>query len=335
MVQIKLSYIIPFYNGQDTIYSALNSIYTIDMEEENFEVIVVDDKSPVPASENLETFSSQHSNLRIIHHTQNKRQGGAKNTGIKVAKGEYIAFADQDDIINPLQIRAAYNFASTNQLDMLSCRYSVHYEDDSMKEYGIDSPDGMTVTGKEFCENHFFAGVNLAPWSYLYRREFLLQVSRPFEEHVLMEDADWIAWHLIHANKIGYYKHSIYTWIMNPSSITHSSHFLHKADWIKMGCRKIRDAKLYQNISPVFSDLMTFDGRENIRGGFMRLWKVDCYSKFYKHLGPELMKDLGAMEWNQPVAFMIRYPKLTCAFLYIIGPILKIIKSIRQKFRKV
>ena len=47
------------------------------------------------------------------------------------------------------------------------------------------------------------------------------------------------------------------------------------------------------------------------------------------------MKDLEAMEWNQPVAFMIRYPKLTCAFLYIIGPILKIIKSIRQKFRKV
>ena len=50
---IWLSYIIPFYNGQDTIRRALESIYAIDVEERNFEVIVVDDYSPQPAEEAL------------------------------------------------------------------------------------------------------------------------------------------------------------------------------------------------------------------------------------------------------------------------------------------
>ena len=334
MYPLSLSYIIPFYKGEETIIKALDSIYSIDIPESDFEVIIVDDMSPHPAINILKSYCEQHSNLRIIRHKQNKRQGGAKNTGIHFAKGEYVAFADQDDYIIPHCILKALQFSVINHLDMLSCRYSVCYEDSSVKEFGINSPNNMVVSGKEFCEKHFNTGVSLAPWAYLYRREFLLNVAHPFEEHVVMEDSDWIAWHLIHAEKIGYYKHSIYTWVMNPNSITHSNHYINRADWIKFGYRKIRDAKLYASYSSTFSHIMAQDGYENIKGGFMKLWQVDDYAKFYNHIGVNVMQELQKIEWKQPVKFMIHYPMATCRILFVLGSILKGINNVRHKIIK-
>ncbi len=95
-IKLKISYIVPFCNGQDSILNSLNSIYDIGLPEEEFEVIVVDDRSPISAESAIEDFVSQHNNIRVVRHNVNKRQGGAKNTGIRLAKGQYIAFADQD-----------------------------------------------------------------------------------------------------------------------------------------------------------------------------------------------------------------------------------------------
>ena len=200
-----------------------------------------------------------------------------------------------------------------------------------MREDGIQTGEGKIMSGKEFCENHFVTGYNLAPWANLYRREFLLEINHPYEENVVMEDSDWIAWHWIHAEIVGVWNSPIYTWVMNPDSITHSTHYIHKADWIKFGYRKIRDANLYVSLSPIFSNIMKLDGKENIRGGFMKLWKTDNYSLFYEHIGNDILAELNKMDWNQPVKGMIAHPKHASFVLSIIGPILKTINIIRHK----
>ena len=66
MYPLSLSYIIPFYKGEETIIKALDSIYSIDIPESDFEVIIVDDMSPHPAINILKSYCEQHSNLRII-----------------------------------------------------------------------------------------------------------------------------------------------------------------------------------------------------------------------------------------------------------------------------
>jgi glycosyltransferase involved in cell wall biosynthesis len=96
---MKLSYIIPFYNGQDTIHHCLDSILAIGLDLNELEIIIVDDCSPISVESVLGEYIAKHPNIRIVRHKVNKRQGGAKNTGITLAKGKYIAFADQDDTI--------------------------------------------------------------------------------------------------------------------------------------------------------------------------------------------------------------------------------------------
>jgi ABC-type multidrug transport system ATPase subunit len=79
-----------------------------------------------------------------------------------------------------------------------------------------------------------------------------------------------------------------------------------------------------------FDDLMCSDGRNNISGGIKKLWKVNNYVKFYKHLSKELPA-IQEMEWQGRVKFLIKYPTLSIMALSIIGPILKIFNYARCK----
>lgn len=330
---LKLSYIVPFYNGQDTILRSMESIYAIGLPEDKWEIIVVDDKSPVTAESVLGDFVARHGNIRIVRHDVNKRQGGAKNTGIRLAKGKYIAFADQDDVIQAENARVALEFAVTHDVDMLACRYTIQNEDGSLREDGLNKGDGELMNGKKFCETYFNPGCHLAPWANLYKREFLKRVGHPYEENVVMEDSDWIAWHWIHADKVGICNKSIYRWIMNPGSITHSMSYINRADWIKFGYRKIRDAQLYRELSPSFADLMETDGRYNINGGMKKIWQVDNYRMFYCHLGDTLPK-IQMMKWHGVVKVLICYPRLAMCFIYPIGSLLKCVNYARHRICK-
>lgn len=186
------------------------------------------------------------------------------------------------------------------------------------------------MTGRDFCENFFNPGFNLAPWANLYRRDYLNRVNHPFEENVLMEDADWVAWHWIHANSVGIWNHSIYYWVMNPKSITHSQSYMNRADYIKFGLRKMRDAKEFEQLSPGFSEVMYMDGYNNVQSTFRKIWKIDSYSCFYKHIGDSILKELRDIEWRTPVSFYVNHPKISCIILNIIGPLLRASNFVRS-----
>ena len=74
---IKLSYIIPFYNGGKYIKECLDSLYQQDISQENYEVLVVNDCSTDQQSlDILYAYQQQHSNMRVLHTEKNIRVGG-------------------------------------------------------------------------------------------------------------------------------------------------------------------------------------------------------------------------------------------------------------------
>lgn len=93
----KISIIIPAYNAEkyicDSIYSAINQTYT------NTEIIVIDDGSTDTTSCLVNNISKKHNNL-IYTYQDNGGPASARNNGIKIASGKYIAFLDADDIWN-------------------------------------------------------------------------------------------------------------------------------------------------------------------------------------------------------------------------------------------
>lgn len=103
---MKLSVIVPSYNSERTIIEALGSVYLQDINRDDFEVIVVNDGSTDNSIKVIEAFISENDINNLILITQdNGGVASARNTGIRVATGQYIAFLDADDVWLPRKIK--------------------------------------------------------------------------------------------------------------------------------------------------------------------------------------------------------------------------------------
>lgn len=92
MNKIRFSIIVPNYNKGKYINECLNSI--INQTFKNYEIIVVDDGSSDNSLEEIKKYDVS------LYHTNRLQAGGARNIGMKKAKGEYIVFLDSDDYLN-------------------------------------------------------------------------------------------------------------------------------------------------------------------------------------------------------------------------------------------
>ena len=90
---VKVSVIIPTYNRANLVEKAIKSV--LNQTYQDFEIIVVDDASTDNTEEVIKNFSNKR--IKYIKCKKNKGDSFARNTGIKIAKGEYIAFLDSDD----------------------------------------------------------------------------------------------------------------------------------------------------------------------------------------------------------------------------------------------
>jgi len=101
----KVSVVIPTYNRAHLISRAIKSV--LNQTYQNFEIIVVDDGSTDNTEEVINSFNNPC--IRYIRHEQNKGGSAARNTGIKFAKGEYVAFQDSDDEWLPEKLEKQMN----------------------------------------------------------------------------------------------------------------------------------------------------------------------------------------------------------------------------------
>lgn len=93
MTEILLSIVVPCYNATIYIQRCLESLLNQDLD--NYEIICVNDASTDNTLGLLQEYERKYPNIRVISHECNKRQGGARNTGIKNARGRYIGFVDR------------------------------------------------------------------------------------------------------------------------------------------------------------------------------------------------------------------------------------------------
>lgn len=97
-----VSVIIPTYNRAHLIGRAIQSV--LNQTYQDFELIIVDDGSTDNTEDIIKEFQKKDERIKRIRHDKNKGGSAARNTGIKAAKGDYIAFLDSDDEWLPQKI---------------------------------------------------------------------------------------------------------------------------------------------------------------------------------------------------------------------------------------
>ena len=118
----RLSIIVPVYNVENYLEKCLKSLLTQDIPINQYEIIIINDGSTDGSLAIAESYQNLYSNVRIFSQ-ENKGLGGARNTGIKEAKGACLFFVDSDDYIQVNSLSALLNCFETEKLDVLRFNY--------------------------------------------------------------------------------------------------------------------------------------------------------------------------------------------------------------------
>lgn len=217
---IKISFVLPCYNVERYIADCLNSIYAQDLPEDEFEVICVNDCSTDETRDIIVGFAEIHSNLTLIDHEKNMTVGEARNTGMVVARGEYIWFVDSDDLLQPDSLCAAYRNAKDRDVDMLMFNYRLVYSD--LKPYGdrMTFSDSVVLDGQQFVLRYFpgrFSEFCMV-WRTLLRVSFLKENGLVFPKMRKAEDVSFLWKAMLLANRVGSVKDLYYIYRGNPYS---------------------------------------------------------------------------------------------------------------------
>lgn len=188
---IRLSFIVPFYNVESYIEECIRSLYNQDIPIEEYEVICVDDCSPDGSRVIVERLQREYLTLQLVSCPTNMKQGGARNIGMREAKGRYIWFVDSDDYIKPNCLKRMLERAERDNLDLLKFYYEhvpVSIENYKLKASPVISGSELIFevdTGEKTIEKCCTA------WCQLIKNDFLQQHNIVFPEYVQYEDDDF------------------------------------------------------------------------------------------------------------------------------------------------
>ena len=184
---LKLSIIVPVYNVEPYIRPCIESIFNQGLNENDYEVIIVNDGSTDKSMEMVTDIITQHNNITVINQ-KNQGLSVARNNGIAASKGEYILMPDSDDLLIESSIPPLLKTALETKVDIIVADYLMmnNYEIDQQQYNKIKQPYISTkeMTGVELLKEIKACYV----WNKLYRRDFLLQNHFSFIPGIRFQD---------------------------------------------------------------------------------------------------------------------------------------------------
>lgn len=159
-----VSVIIPVYNTHEYLSECLNSV--VNQTLKDIEIILVDDGSTDGSLELLEKYQIKDPRVILITQ-QNKGASSARNRGLDIARGEYIAFLDSDDTIDTDAYEISYRQAKAANADILM-----------FAEKKLSVKEGTFYNPLEILKSVSYIPV----WNKLYKREFLNKCGAKFYE---------------------------------------------------------------------------------------------------------------------------------------------------------
>ena len=119
-----ISVIIPVYNREKVIEKAVNSV--LKQTFQDFEIIIINDASKDNTAKVLDQLAKQDKRIKIITNKENKMVFASRNSGMKIAKGKYIAFLDCDDEYYPTKLQKQLDYLKEHpDIDFVYTQYYV------------------------------------------------------------------------------------------------------------------------------------------------------------------------------------------------------------------
>lgn len=211
-----ISVIVPIYKVEEYLDECISSI--VAQTYKNLEIILVDDGSPDNCGAICDDWAEKDSRIRVIH----KENGGlsdARNAGLSMANGDYIAFVDSDDWIDLRMYEKLLLAMKREDCDLVACNILSCYPERQVP-YGCET---YTVGGSEVFLSMLYDDTRfpVSAWNKLYRRELWDDIRFPIGK--ICEDAFTTYLLVDKANKIAQIPEALYCYRIRENSIMTSS----------------------------------------------------------------------------------------------------------------
>lgn len=123
----KVSIIVPIYNVEKYLDRCMQSLLNQTLKD--IEIIMVDDGSPDNCPRMCDEYAKKDSRIKVVH-KKNAGLGFARNSGLDVATGEYIAFLDSDDYVAPNMYETLIHEIITQKADAVFCGTRLEFKKD-------------------------------------------------------------------------------------------------------------------------------------------------------------------------------------------------------------
>lgn len=330
---MKLSIIVPVYNmsSDGKLAYCLNSL--VNQTITDYEIIAVDDCSTDNSLEILRAYEKKFpEKVRVIASPVNKKQGGAKNLGLEVARGEWIGFIDSDDWVTEDFYERLLSEAEKCGADMAGCDY--HLTDKHSMEIGMvvpnNKPEQAGVLNEEKYRSLILDSGSLVV--KIYKRHIIYDFPNRFPEGIFYEDnAISNSW-MLRAKKFVYLAEPMYYYYQHDTSTVHTitkERCEHRMEAARVMVREAKEFgffdKYYPEIESSFTTLfyvntlfsyMTGVGKKEFRfvkelGKEMRAtFPGFMQNKYYLERVHEEERKLIRMHMKSTLYFMLYYKLL-------------------------
>lgn len=225
----KISVIIPVYNTSIYLRQCLDSVLEQDFDD--YEVICVNDGSTDNSLEILREYEKKSSKIKVIDQT-NSGVATTRNTGLKNASGDFLAFLDSDDFIRENYLSKLYNAALKTKSDIVICNFYRYYE-----QTNFAKPVFYRFRRGQFNKYEILKGLipdNLIHsylWNKLWKRE-IFEDNNAFP-NMKFEDLAIMSELIYKANKITVIPEALYYYRIRKTSIVRSISLQNQNDYLK------------------------------------------------------------------------------------------------------
>lgn len=318
-----LSLIIPVHNVEKYIARCLDSIYALPMAIEQFEVLCIDDCSPDNSVAIIQEYQKRFSNLHIFHHKYNSRQGAARNTGIRHAKGNYCIFVDADDTLPQYDVIKQLMYMQNNDIELLLGKANIIASNGTVSAWG-NSPtqESAIMRGPEiFIDENIHKIAYGVVWLAIYKME-LVRRTQPFLENAQYEDTDWTLACAYNAKRLQFIPIILYNYHINAGTTTTTKSIKSLIERIKQSLRiyywGLATEDLHDEVMIAVEDYVTW----NLRGlsGIIK-YSFNERRIFYTSFSKEEFRIIANLKGGNYTKLLVKYPSVSQFALVLLRPL--------------
>lgn len=225
-MSIRVSIVVPVYNSHATLPKCLESL--IAQTWQDLEIICINDKSKDNSIDIIKEYQQKDNRVKLVDHAENMNAGGARNSGIRAATGDYVCFCDNDDWMTPDAIEILVKASNNGKIDFVLPQWCQYWNESkhSMVQNLI-----IGGTKKEICDYALLHGYRML--GCLIRRDIFYKYDLFFPEKSFFEDNAIAMSLLFSANQIKVVDNLLYYYQMVEGSSSRSISFVKIRDRIK------------------------------------------------------------------------------------------------------